>query len=78
MTFSEAPAQLSLAKIIARDTGLPIVALPTTYSGSEATPIWGTSEGERKTTGRDTKVLAAPIAAKLTSRRPKWFQFVMR
>src|SRR5215472_3505558 len=47
---------IGLAKIIARDTALPIVALPTTYSGSEATPIWGTSEGERKTTGRDQKV----------------------
>jgi len=29
---------IGLAKIIARDTGLPIIALPTTYSGSEATP----------------------------------------
>jgi len=47
---------IGLAKIIARDTALPIVALPTTYSGSEATPIWGTSDGDRKTTGRDTKV----------------------
>src|SRR5215468_4480629 len=52
---------IGLAKIIARDTGLPIVALPTTYSGSEATPIWGTSEGERKTTGRDLKVLPRVI-----------------
>jgi maleylacetate reductase len=52
---------IGLAKIIARDTGLPIIALPTTYSGSEATPIWGTSEGERKTTGRDTKVLPRSI-----------------
>jgi alcohol dehydrogenase class IV len=52
---------IGLAKIIARDTALPIVALPTTYSGSEATPIWGTSEGERKTTGRDAKVLARTI-----------------
>jgi maleylacetate reductase len=52
---------IGLAKIIARDTALPIVALPTTYSGSEATPIWGTSEGERKTTGRDTKVLPRTI-----------------
>src|SRR5262252_3944757 len=47
---------IGLAKIIARDTALPILAVPTTYSGSEATPIWGTSEDERKTTGRDTKV----------------------
>ena len=52
---------IGLAKIIARDIGLPIVALPTTYSGSEATPIWGTSEGERKTTGRDTKVLPRTV-----------------
>jgi len=52
---------IGLAKIIARDLSLPILALPTTYSGSEATPIWGTSEGERKTTGRDLKVLPRVI-----------------
>jgi maleylacetate reductase len=52
---------IGLAKIVARDTGLPIVALPTTYSGSEATPIWGTSDGERKTTGRDSKVLPRTV-----------------
>src|SRR5215467_8465123 len=52
---------IGLAKIIARDLALPILALPTTYSGSEATPIWGTSEGERKTTGRDLKVLPRVI-----------------
>jgi maleylacetate reductase len=52
---------IGLAKIIARDTALPILALPTTYSGSEATPIWGTSEGERKTTGRDTKVVPRTV-----------------
>ena len=52
---------IGLAKIVARDTGLPIVALPTTYSGSEATPIWGTSEGERKTTGRDAKVVPRTV-----------------
>src|SRR5215831_16285282 len=52
---------IGLAKIIARDTALPVIALPTTYSGSEATPIWGTSEGERKTTGRDAKVLPRTI-----------------
>jgi maleylacetate reductase len=52
---------IGLAKIIARDTGLPIIALPTTYSGSEATPIWGTSKGERKTTGRDARVLPRTI-----------------
>ncbi|MFK5689198.1 maleylacetate reductase [Ornithinimicrobium sp. LYQ92] len=46
-----------LAKIIARDTGLPVVAVPTTFSGSEATDIWGMTEDERKTTGTDPRVL---------------------
>jgi maleylacetate reductase len=54
-------AAIGLAKIIARDLGLPILAVPTTYSGSEATPIWGTSEGERKFTGRDHRVLPRTI-----------------
>src|SRR5262249_28358116 len=40
-------AAIGLAKIIARDLGLPIIAVPTTYSGSEATAIWGLSEGEQ-------------------------------
>ncbi len=52
---------IGLAKIIARDTGLPILAIPTTYSGSEATPVWGTSDGDRKTTGRDNKVVPRTI-----------------
>ena len=30
-----------LAKAVARDTGLPILAVPTTYAGSEMTPIGG-------------------------------------
>ncbi len=54
-------AAIGLAKIIARDLGLPIVAVPTTYSGSEATPIWGLSDGERKFTGKDNQVLPRTI-----------------
>ena len=54
-------AAIGLAKIIARDLSVPILAVPTTYSGSEATPIWGTSEGERKFTGRDNGVLPRSI-----------------
>lgn len=50
-----------LAKAIALTTGLPIVAVPTTYAGSEMTPIWGLTEGEVKTTGRDTKVLPRTV-----------------
>ena len=54
-------AAIGLAKAIARETGLPILALPTTYSGSEATPIFGMTDGERKITGRDVKVLPRTI-----------------
>ena len=46
-----------LAKAVARDTGLPILAVPTTYAGSEMTPIWGQSDQGEKTTGRDSRVL---------------------
>ncbi|MGH3167504.1 MAG: maleylacetate reductase, partial [Trebonia sp.] len=46
-----------LAKSIAMTTGLPIIAVPTTYSGSEATAVWGLTEGGRKTTGTDPRVL---------------------
>src|SRR5215470_9834549 len=52
---------IGLAKIIARDRGLPILAIPTTYSGSEATAIWGLSDGDRKLTGKDPRVLPRTI-----------------
>jgi maleylacetate reductase len=46
-----------LAKAVAMTTGLPILAVPTTYAGSEATAVWGLTEGNRKTTGIDPQVL---------------------
>ena len=52
---------IGLAKIIARDTGLPILAVPTTYSGSETTTIFGITDGARKVTGRDHRVLPRTI-----------------
>jgi maleylacetate reductase len=42
-------------------TGLPIVAVPTTYAGSEATPVWGLTEGAQKVTGVDRNVLPKVI-----------------
>ena len=48
---------IGLAKAVARDTGLPILAVPTTYAGSEMTPIWGQSDQGEKITGRDLRVL---------------------
>jgi alcohol dehydrogenase class IV len=46
-----------LGKAVALSTGLPLVAVPTTYAGSEMTPIWGMTEGGAKRTGRDARVL---------------------
>jgi maleylacetate reductase len=45
-----------LGKAVALETGLPLVALPTTYSGSEMTPVWGRTGPDGKRTGRDPKV----------------------
>src|ERR1700733_8568372 len=61
-----------LAKAIAMTTGLPIVAVPTTYAGSEATPVWGLTEGAKKTTGTDLAVLPKVIVydAALTTSLP--------
>ena len=43
------------------DSGLPIVAIPTTYAGSEMTPIYGLTEGGIKKTGRDARVLPRTV-----------------
>jgi len=45
------------AKAIALCTGLPIIAVPTTYAGSEMTPVWGLTERGEKKTGVDSRVL---------------------
>jgi alcohol dehydrogenase class IV len=50
-----------LAKAVALTTGLPIVAVPTTYAGSEATNVWGLTEEEAKTTGVDDRVLPRSV-----------------
>lgn len=50
-----------LAKAIALETGVPILAIPTTYAGSEMTPIWGITAAGRKTTGSDPRVLPRTV-----------------
>jgi maleylacetate reductase len=45
-----------LGKAVARETALPVLAVPTTFAGSELTPVWGLTDGDRKTTGRDPVV----------------------
>ncbi|CAN5228013.1 maleylacetate reductase [soil metagenome] len=44
------------AKILALSTRLPIIAIPTTYAGSEMTPVWGLTTAQRKETGIDPVV----------------------
>ena len=48
---------IGLAKAIALRTDLPQIAIPTTYAGSEMTPILGETKDGRKTTQRTMKVL---------------------
>jgi alcohol dehydrogenase class IV len=52
---------IGLAKGVAVQTGISIVAIPTTYSGSEMTPIYGMSSEGRKGTGRDEKALPRTV-----------------
>jgi alcohol dehydrogenase class IV len=48
---------IGLAKALALRTGLPQLVVPTTYAGSEATPILGETRDGRKTTQRTLAVL---------------------
>lgn len=63
---------VGLGKAIARDTGLPVIGVPTTYAGSEMTPVWGLTEQGRKRTGRDRAVLPRSVIydPELTLRLP--------
>lgn len=45
-----------LGKAIVLEHDLPFLAVPTTYAGSEMTPIYGMTGGDVKRTGRDPKV----------------------
>lgn len=48
---------IGLAKAIALRTGLPQIAVPTTYAGSEMTPILGETQNGAKVTQTTSKVL---------------------
>jgi maleylacetate reductase len=47
---------IGLGKALALELGLPQIAVPTTYSGSEMTPNWGVTREGIKRTGRDEGV----------------------
>jgi maleylacetate reductase len=50
-----------LGKAIAMESGLPILAIPTTYAGSEMTPIYGITDAGLKKTGKDPRVLPRTV-----------------
>ncbi|KAG6866316.1 hypothetical protein C0991_005783 [Blastosporella zonata] len=52
---------IGLGKAIALHTDLPQIVIPTTYAGSEATPIIGQTENGLKTTQKTLKVLPEVI-----------------
>lgn len=52
---------IGLGKAIALESSLPILAIPTTYAGSEMTPIYGLTEGGVKRTGSDARVLPKTV-----------------
>ncbi|WP_337998250.1 maleylacetate reductase [Oleispirillum naphthae] len=49
-------AATGLGKAVALSLGLPLACIPTTYSGSEMTPIWGITRNGEKLNGRDERV----------------------
>ncbi|MEU1180111.1 maleylacetate reductase [Streptomyces sp. NPDC005820] len=52
---------IGLGKAIALELGLKIIAVPTTYAGSEMTSVWGLTEDGRKRTGKDLRVLPVSV-----------------
>lgn len=52
-------SSIGVAKAIALEIPLPIIAVPTTYGGSEMTSIWGITRDGQKETGRDPSVRPA-------------------
>lgn len=50
-----------LGKAIALESDLAILAIPTTYAGSEMTPIYGLTEAGLKKTGKDPRVLPRTV-----------------
>lgn len=47
---------IGVAKAVALTSSMPVIAVPTTYAGSEMTPIWGMTEDSVKRTGRNARV----------------------
>jgi maleylacetate reductase len=51
---------IGLAKAIVLEVEVPVVAIPTTYAGSEMTPTYGITDGHKRT-GRDRRVVPSVV-----------------
>jgi maleylacetate reductase len=54
-------SSVGLGKAIALQHRMPIIAIPTTYAGSEMTPVWGSTRDGHKQTGSSPSVLPALV-----------------
>ncbi|EFY98026.1 maleylacetate reductase [Metarhizium robertsii ARSEF 23] len=52
---------VGLGKAVSIRTGVPHISIPTTYSGSEMTPILGETQNGKKTTRSDPRILPAVV-----------------
>jgi len=52
---------IGMAKAVALEHPAPILAVPTTYAGSEVTPVYGLTGPDGKHTGRDLRVLPRTV-----------------
>lgn len=52
---------IGLAKAVALTQSVRIIAVPTTYAGSEATNVWGLTDSDGKRTGIDDRVLPSTV-----------------
>ncbi len=50
-----------LGKVVALECDLPLIAVPTTYAGSEMTPMWGRTTDGVKRMGMDPRVLPRAV-----------------
>jgi maleylacetate reductase len=53
-------SSIGIGKVVAVSLEIPLIAIPTTYSGSEMTPVYGTT-GERKVTRRDPRAVPKAV-----------------
>lgn len=53
-------SSIGLGKVVAVSLEIPLIAVPTTYSGSEMTPVYGVT-GQRKITRRDPRSLPRAV-----------------